>query len=205
VIFELYNEPYLDSLASGQQPWTVLQQGGTFTNLPASSNTGNWKNLSMTWKSAGMQSMVNAIRATGATNVILASGWQWSSDLSGWLANVASDPRQQLGAVLHAYPGLAMTSTGPASAPIIAGILKANYPVFITETGDKCAPGTVGSPFDSVLLPWADANGISYLGWTWDVWNLPNFVLIKDAAGTPTDGYGVYFRQHLLDRAAAGF
>jgi hypothetical protein len=69
--------------------------------------------------------------------------------------------------------------------------------VILTETGDRNAPGTVGAPFMSKLLPWADKAGVSYLGWTWDVWQNGDFVLIKDKSGTPSDGYGVYFKQHL--------
>ena len=50
----------------------------------------------------------------------------------------------------------------------------------------------------SKLLPWADKNGISYLGWTFNVWQNEDNVLLKDTAGTPTDGYGVYFKKHLM-------
>jgi endoglucanase len=53
-----------------------------------------------------------------------------------------------------------------------------------------------------MLLPFADQNGMSYLGWTWDAWNTPDFVLITDANGTPTAGYGEYVKAHYLCRAA---
>ncbi len=82
-------------------------------------------------------------------------------------------------------------------------MLAAGYPVVITETGDHDTPGTVGSPFVSKVLPWADAHNVSYLGWTWNVWQDPDYVLIKDATGTPTDGYGQYFQQHLTCVASA--
>jgi hypothetical protein len=77
-------------------------------------------------------------------------------------------------------------------------VVDAGYPVLTTEYGDHDVPGTVGAPFASILLPWADALGISYHGWTWDPWLDPDNVLIKDATGTPTDGFGVYVKAHYL-------
>jgi hypothetical protein len=52
------------------------------------------------------------------------------------------------------------------------------------------------------LMQFADAHGISYLGWTWDAvspggWSCVNGPsLIEDYRGTPT-GFGVGFRHHL--------
>jgi hypothetical protein len=38
--------------------------------------------------------------------------------------------------------------------------------------------------------------------WTWDVWPGDNsFVLITDAAGDPTQGYGTYVKAHYLCRS----
>jgi endoglucanase len=70
--------------------------------------------------------------------------------------------------------------------------------VVISEFGDHNAPGTTDAPFVSRLLPWADQHGASYLGWAWDAWQDKDNVLIKNSAGDPTDGYGVYVKQHLL-------
>ena len=128
-----------------------------------------------------------------------------------------SDPAGQLGAVWHPYPasqyptqvsceadgivtvGLPACSALEMSA--VQAILAAGYPVIATEFGD--AIGGSSAPWASVLLPFADTNGISYLGWTWDTWQgMSGDVLITDAAGTPTQGYGTYVKQHYLCRAA---
>ena len=125
--------------------------------------------------------------------------------MSGWLANKPSDPLSQLAAAWHAYPNPSATNTpswGEAEYTYVQGIIAAQIPVVISETGDHNAAGTVGAPLMSVVLPWADQHGVSYLGWTWNLWPNPNNVLIKDVLGTPTDGFGVYFRQHLLCRGA---
>ncbi|MEB2620586.1 hypothetical protein, partial [Kocuria rosea] len=110
----------------------------------------------------------------------------------------------------HPYPNSETLGSPQAALPKMGSVayawaqmvLDAGYPVVITETGDHNAPGTVGSPLLANLLPWADQRQVSYLGWTWDPWQMPDYILIKDAAGTPTDGYGVYFKQHLTCLAA---
>ena len=113
-------------------------------------------------------------------------------------------PPGRYAAAWHAYP-LSDTVGDPNATVPTDGTQQYGYvqaiaaavPVVITETGDHDAPGTIGSPFDSIVLPWADRNGVSYLGWAWDPWDQPDFNLIQDANGTPTDGYGQYFHDHL--------
>lgn len=208
VIFEPFNEPYLYWLTSSESPWPVLLGGGTETQFVTG---GNPYQAPLTWATAGMQQIVDTIRASGARNVVLVAGVSWAQDLSQWLAHRPNDPLGQLGAVWHAYPTFG-TSPGsaayaqPNNAPgvwgDVQGILAAGFPVVITEYGDHNAAGSLGAPFASNLLPWADLNGVSYLGWAWDLWQSTDNVLISDAAGTPSAGYGVYVRQHYLCRAA---
>jgi hypothetical protein len=89
----------------------------------------------------------------------------------------------------------------PAIWTDVQRILGAGFPVIITEFGDHNSAGTTTAPFASNLLPWADQNGVSYLGWAWDVWLNTDNVLITNAAGDPTPGYGAYVKQHYLCRA----
>jgi len=204
VMFELFNEPYFYWLASGETDWNVWLNGGTITAYVT--GDGSKYTVNYTWETAGMQQMLDAIRQTGATNVILVAGVNWAQDLSQWNTHMPIDPQKQMGAVWHAYPNSGTVGDPQAALPKFGrvaytwtkSVLTAGYPVFITEFGDHNAPGTVGSPFVSNLLPWADANGASYTGWTWDPWSEPDNVLIKDHAGTPTDGYGVYTKAHYL-------
>jgi hypothetical protein len=204
VLFELFNEPYLYYLSGGETDWKVLMQGGTETAYVTGNGSAYTANYS--WQVAGMQQMLNAVRATGATNVVLVAGVSWAQDLSQWNANKPTDPAKQLAAVWHAYPNSGTVGDPQAALPKFGSVgytwtqsvLSAGYPVLITEFGDHNAPGTVGSPFVSNLLPWADAHGASYTGWTWDPWGDNDNVLIKDPTGTPTDGYGVYTKAHYL-------
>ncbi len=94
--------------------------------------------------------------------------------MSQWLANEPTDPLKQIAAVWHAYPAYGTTwgttaytlpGGGEASYSNAQSIISAGIPVIITESGDQDTAGTVGAPFESKLLPWADKAGASYLGW----------------------------------------
>jgi endoglucanase len=213
VIFELFNEPFLDQgPLTGTAPWPALINGGTFTSYQAQTPTSPWyTTVQYTWQSAGMQAMLNAVRATGATNVILTSTLAYSSQMDGWLQNHPTDTLtpSQIGAVWHAYPAPGLPSQEACiglptcSALIMAavqGIVAAGYPVVVTEFGDPA--GGTGAPWSSVLLPFADINNISYMAWTWDPWTGTEFYLITDAAGDPTGGFGTYVKAHYQCRAA---
>ena len=52
---------------------------------------------------AGMQTLVNTVRATGATNVIMLGGLAYSNDISQWLANKPTDSQNNLVASVHIY------------------------------------------------------------------------------------------------------
>ena len=208
VIFELFNEPFLNSNISGlvdTAPWPdMLNGGGTLTSYLTG---GSPATVNYTWKNAGYQQLLDTVRAAGANNVVLTGTLGYAQFIDGWLQWKPTDSAKQLGAVWHAYPNPAYPAQvgcpnlPQCSAEEMAGaqaILDAGYPVIITEFGD--AIGGALPPMVSQLLPFADINGISYMGFTWDVWTTP--WLITDAAGTPTAGYGVYVKQHFLCVAA---
>jgi endoglucanase len=139
-----------------------------------------------------MQPLLDAVRATGATNVVLTSTNSYASDLSEWLHYKPNDSANQLATVWHAY------FTPSQNLTAAQAIKAAGYPVIITQYGDQNGSSTDSS----VLLPFVDVNNISYVAWAWDVWPGDNsFVLITDAAGDPTQGYGTYVKAHYLRRS----
>ena len=83
VVFDLFNEPYPDAASNfnnATAAWTCLRDGGTCTGIG--------------YQVAGMQSLVNAVRATGATNVIMVGGLDLDQrpDASGWRTSRPTRP-----------------------------------------------------------------------------------------------------------------
>jgi hypothetical protein len=93
---------------------------------------------------------------------------------------------------LHSYPTQACRL--PSCWPTLSS-LAARSPLLIGEIGDS-SEGRV--KYLNVALPFADAHQVSYLAWTWNPWSHPENVLITAWDGTPTQGEGRFFRNHLL-------
>ncbi|HEU4729919.1 MAG TPA: glycoside hydrolase family 5 protein, partial [Kofleriaceae bacterium] len=184
VIFDLFNEPFPDAANNFSNPtaaWTCLRDGGTCTGIG--------------YQVAGMQSLVNAVRATGATNVIMVGGLTWTNDLSQWMAFKPNDPTGNLIASWHSYNFNACVTTACWDSTI--GAVARQVPVLTGEIGQN----TCAHDYIDRVMAWADANGVGYAAWTWNPWGVCNSVgnvLILDRSGTPTSTFGEGFRAHLL-------
>ena len=191
VVFDLYNEPYVypnDMQNPNGDPWDCWLNG---CGLSVYVTGGTPYMQSLNWNAVGMQALVDAVRSTGAKNPIMVGGIRWANDLSGWLAHKPNDPANQLIASWHSYPDGCADDTcrNALIAPVAAQV-----PVVIGETGDSVCTATT---LIDGLAPWADAHGVSYLGWTWNTWQDCQNVLIKDYSGTPTSNYGQKFHDFL--------
>jgi hypothetical protein len=174
VLFDLYNEPHDVS-------WSCWLNGCTTPG----------------WQTAGMQSLVNTVRATGATQPIMLGGLAWANDLGGWLANKPTDSANALVASFHNYNfNVCTPSCWDSTVAVVAG----RVPVVTGELGeDDCAHAYIDQ-----YMSWAESHGISYLGWTWDTWDCSNGpALISDYNGTPT-AFGIGLRDHLAALSSAG-
>jgi hypothetical protein len=138
VLFSLYNEPFFFGLSAAQDEWTALMKGGTFDYYPASSGTSNYRNIQGKWQSAGMQTMLDAVRAVGATNVVLIGGVEFSNNMSGWLANLPRDPLKQVAASWHPYP--------PMQRPTSATVSSGGSAYAVGDTITLAKPNTVYAP-----------------------------------------------------------
>lgn len=170
VVFDLYNEPHDIS-------WSCWLNGG----CQASG-----------WNVAGMQQLLDAVRATGAENVVMAGGLAYASDLSEWLANKPNDPAGNLAASFHTYnfTGCAASSCWSSQIQPVAAVV----PVITGEMGENdCAHGYIDG-----YMGWADGVGVSYLGWAWNAdFNCNSGPsLISNYNGTPT-GFGAGLQAHL--------
>jgi len=188
VIFDLFNEPYASratgSATSGWQCWLT---GGSCPGI--------------SYPVAGMQAMVNAVRSTGANNVIMVGGEEYSNDLGtpgntsdpSILSNLPTDPDHDIAVSWHSYNFNACSNQSCWTSqvqPVIAQI-----PVIAGEIGENdCASGYV-----TPLMNWLDSQKTSYLAWAWNAdFNCSSGPgLVSDYSGTPTN-YGVGVKSHLL-------
>jgi hypothetical protein len=182
VIFDLFNEPFPDFANNFSNPtaaWTCLRDGGTCTGI--------------SYPVAGMQSLVNAVRATGADNVLMVPGLTWTNDLSQWLAYEPTDPDGNIVASWHSYNFNACVSSSCWDSQI--GAVAAKVPVQAGEIGQN----TCAHDYIDQVMAWADAHGVGYTAWTWNPWGCGSGnVLIQDYSGTPTSTYGEGYKAHLL-------
>ncbi|MFJ4624084.1 cellulase family glycosylhydrolase [Streptomyces sp. NPDC088812] len=178
VVFDLFNEPYPDrATATTAEAWQCWRDGGTCSGIG--------------YEVAGMQDLVDAVRSTGATNLILAGGLAYSNDLSQWPAHRPTDPAGNLAAAWHVYNFNSCASEScwnSTLAPVAAQV-----PLVAGEIGENtCSHGFVDQ-----VMQWFDDRDLSYLGWTWNTWDCSSGPsLISDYDGTPT-AYGIGLRDHL--------
>ncbi|MGW5425450.1 cellulase family glycosylhydrolase [Streptomyces sp. NPDC003943] len=178
VAFDLFNEPYPDrATPTAAQAWTCWRDGGTCPGIG--------------YEVAGMQDLVDAVRGTGAQNLLLVPGLAYSNDLSQWLAHRPTDPAGRLAAAWHVYnfnSCVDETCWGSTLAPVAAQV-----PLVAGEIGEN----TCGHGFVDRVMKWFDERGLSYLGWTWNTWNCSSGpALITSYDGTPT-AFGTGLRDHL--------
>jgi Cellulase (glycosyl hydrolase family 5)/Fibronectin type III domain len=174
VIFDLYNEPRDVS-------WSCLRDGCRTKD---------------SWATAGMQSLVDAVRQTGATQPIMVGGLEFANDLSSWLAYRVHDPLKQLIGSVHVYNSNRCRTVACWNGPLAS--VAAKVPVVTGEVGEfRGAPN-----FIATYMNWADGQrlrgqSVSYLAWAWDAAQGdggPSLIASED--GTPT-AYGLRFRAHL--------
>jgi hypothetical protein len=156
-----------------------------------------WKNggssCSVGYTALGMQGALDAIRSTGATNVVTASGIDYANNLSQWLANKPADSLNQLAAEAHVYGGNSCSSTSCFDAnyaPVAASV-----PVVWGETGETFDGSSCGSTNIATFMNWADAHNVGYEAWTWDTWGNCSS-LISDWNGTPANAYATWVKNH---------
>jgi Endoglucanase len=190
VIFNLINEPHGIS-------WACLRDGGSASRCETSADGPNYKVV-------GTQSLVNTIRATGATNPIIIAGLDWSDDLRQWIRYKPTDTLNPPQIIAGFHPYFGYGNRCEASPPTcwnrsVAPIQTAGYPVIADEIGD-ITNGCLGSNITR-FMNWADAQApkIGYWAWAFTVASCSNGPsLITDAKGTPTQIYGQAFHDHLM-------
>jgi endoglucanase len=178
VIFDLFNEPYPEMADHGNETegWWCWLRGGDCAGIP--------------YRVAGMQSLVTAVRSTGADNVIMLGGLAWANDLTRWLSYLPADPDHDLIASWHSYSFNAChirSCWTSQVAPVIARV-----PVIAGEIGDRgCSDAYIQD-----VAAWLDSRSSGYLAWSWDVWRRGSCAggsgLISSYDGAPTTRGAAY-------------
>ncbi|HEV7536152.1 MAG TPA: cellulase family glycosylhydrolase [Acidimicrobiia bacterium] len=170
VMYEMFNEPQNHATPDG---WSVWRDGG-----PAARNQGT--------PAVGHQAVLDAIRATGARNVVVADAGQFGQRLDG--IPLVHDPLGQVAYGVHPY--LTAILRDPANWEPSFGFLARQFPVVATEWIANsrvvfCHPEWATTA--PQLLDFLQARGIGILAWAFDVLDS----LIVDFHHTPTtlDGF----------------
>lgn len=163
VLFELYNEPHDVS-------WDVWLNGG---------DSGDG------FASVGMQQMYDAVRSTGANNIVIIGGLNWAFDLSGVASHRVKGSNIMYATHPYNFPG--KNNSGDWDRGF--GYLLATDPVIMTEFGDTTAAATGDKDCDATfvnnLLSYTKDKSVSWTGWAWYPGGCGFPPIIKDWAGTP--------------------
>jgi hypothetical protein len=188
VIFDLFNEPYPDNNRDTVAAWQCVRDGTTVA--------GSCPSVGYT--AAGMQELLDAVRATGATNLVMVAGVAYTGVLSRWMEYKPTDSLDppNIAASVHIYPPGSQCSTVTCWDQHLAP-LAAQYPLVAGEIGQSnCAHDRIDTVMD-----WLEAHGQHYLAWVW--WTescsaSPYYGLITDyATGAPSPGYGQGYKDRL--------
>ncbi len=177
VIFDLYNEPHDVS-------WDQWLKGGSVTEKDQKTRQER------TFDAVGMQELLDVVRATGAKNLVVVGGLDWSYDLAGILdGRQLKDPDGQ-GVIYanHAYP-----FKGDTVKKWIGKLETASrsLPIIVTEFGSdpKGGAGLTGADWVRQVVAALQSHDWDYTAWDMHPGAAP--CLIRGWDYTPTAHFGV--------------
>jgi endoglucanase len=147
VLFHTYGEPHDVS-------WQCLRDGCTADDVPEGQQRFG------SYRTAGNQDMVDAIRATGARQPIIISGPDFAGDLSQWVRYAPHDPRHELIADVSSFD---YSDYVVAHAAALRAFAR-RHPVIVGGFGDTHCVST----YSDKVMSFMDSIGQSYLAWAWD-------------------------------------
>ena len=173
VMFDLFNEPFMGGFHPTQANWDCWLTGCQ-TSFTACSPGHSDPCPVVTYATAGMQQLVDAVRGSGAPQPIMVAGLNWAGDPCGvqdsggnggacdWAAHRPDDPDSQLVDSFHTYNWTACANAACWQKDVAAEAAIA--PVVATEVGENdCTSNYLDS-----FMNWADQNNVSYLANAWE-------------------------------------
>jgi hypothetical protein len=195
VLFDLYNEPSRIS-------WDQWFNGGPINE------TDEKTGAKLSYRSVGLRTVLEAIRSTGARNVVVAGGINWSYELGGILeGHELVDPDGD-GVVYanHPYPHV-YERIGRETIPQWAARVEAfarRHPIIVTEFGSIEAMWPFPKDWNYDDEKW-DREMIRTLEahrWNWAAWDFHPTAwpcLVSDWNYTPTPHFGVWVKHALAE------
>jgi hypothetical protein len=178
VLFDIFNEPHDTS-------WDVWQKGGPVEVKQKDGTT-------QTVQGVGMQALVDAVRGTGAKNIIVAGGLSYAYDLTGVLNGHALDDKGGNG-IMYATHFYNWHKGWEQHFMAVA----AKYPVLVGETGaDIKKMGFI--PLDQQeapatwvpdMLGFVQKNHLNWTGWSFHNGATPS-MLLNTEDYTPNSYWG---------------
>jgi hypothetical protein len=202
VILRLKEEPYPAANSDTTAAWQCWSAGdvqyGSSGSLTPVSTTGH---CSEGYSAVGMQSLINIIRGTGATNVIKVPGVQYANSMTHFLdpgirVSDTLSPPQLMGDV-DVYPNGnvcgSMSCYDREYAPVAATMPFAFGEFGQSVDGSDCTTAGV-----SAIMSWADAHHAGYGAWDWDTWGGCLQLITDYTTGSPNGNWGNAVKSHYL-------
>ncbi len=199
VLYELINEPFGTT-------WEVWRDGGFVSEKPKGVDESAFlseeeKKKNQGFDAVGMQPLLDAVRATGARNVVIVGGLGWSYDLRGITEGFALEERSGNGLVYswHVY-----NWHKDWEKHVLAAAAK--HPILVGEVGAdvKKMPFLPAEwqedPYTWVpdILGFIQKHRLHWTAWCFHPHHTP--VMISDWKYTPTPFWGVFAKDALAGK-----
>lgn len=180
VLFDMFNEPYPNGNSDNATAWSLWKSGGTTTDSPS-------------FTTPGLQEILATIRATGALNICIAGGLEYSFDFQG--ITPLTDPGNGGNAgngivyAAHIYNNNGNDTAAGWNSDIVPAL---SYgPVEIEEFGNS-ANTTDNGTFVNSVLAWMDGGNSSsydFGGMAWNFGVAASPYLLTSFTGYTTTSY----------------